>query len=107
MKKAAANNWAAVELKRANWAEAARQAGKVLELDPSNVKALFRRAQARRGLGELLEAELDVKAALLLEPGNAEVAALARKLKCAHEGRSRWLLAAEHAVLLRALRTAC
>jgi hypothetical protein len=34
----------------------------VLDLDPSNVKALYRRAQARVGLNELLEAELDVKA---------------------------------------------
>jgi FK506-binding protein 4/5 len=53
----------------------------VLDLDPSNVKALYRRAQARVGLNELLEAELDVKAGLLNEPSNADLLALQRKLK--------------------------
>ncbi|KAF8059684.1 FKBP65 [Scenedesmus sp. PABB004] len=83
VKKAAANNWAAVELKRRNWAEAAKQATKVLELDPCNVKALYRRASARMGLSELLEAELDVKAGLLVEPDSADLAALHRRLKVA------------------------
>jgi hypothetical protein len=35
VKKACANNWAAVELKRKNWAEAANQATKVRRLDGS------------------------------------------------------------------------
>ncbi|KAF6263773.1 hypothetical protein COO60DRAFT_342981 [Scenedesmus sp. NREL 46B-D3] len=81
VKKACANNWAAVELKRKNWAEAASQATKVLELEPSNIKALYRRAQARIGLGELLEAELDIRSGLLGEPDNADLTALNRKLK--------------------------
>jgi hypothetical protein len=33
------------------------------------------------GLSELLEAELDIKAGLLAYPGNADLAALGRKLK--------------------------
>jgi hypothetical protein len=53
----------------------------VLELDPTNIKALYRRAQARMGLGELLEAELDIRAGLLSEPDNADLNALNRKLK--------------------------
>uniref|UniRef100_A0A383W6I9 peptidylprolyl isomerase n=1 Tax=Tetradesmus obliquus TaxID=3088 RepID=A0A383W6I9_TETOB len=81
VKKACANNWAAVELKRKNWGEAASQATKVLELDPTNIKALYRRAQARMGLGELLEAELDIRSGLLNEPENADLVALNRKLK--------------------------
>eukprot|EP00775_Hariotina_reticulata_P005268 gene5268-5503_t len=81
VKKACMNNWAAVELKRHNWAEAAKQASKVLDLDPSNVKALYRRAQARMALNELLEAELDVKAGLLKEPTNSDLLVLQRKLK--------------------------
>jgi FK506-binding protein 4/5 len=53
----------------------------VLELDPCNIKALYRRAQARIGTGDLLEAELDIKAGLLNEPDNADLNALNRKLK--------------------------
>lgn len=45
------------------------------------MKALYRRAQARMGLGELLEAELDIKAGLLSEPDNTDLQALHRKLK--------------------------
>lgn len=84
VKKAAALNLAAAELKRggpAGYAEAARQASKVLELDPLNVKALYRRAAARLALGEVLEAELDVRAGLCAAPDSADLAALQRKLK--------------------------
>jgi hypothetical protein len=40
-----------------------------------------RRAQGHMGLCELLEAELDIKAGLLAHPDNADLVALARKLK--------------------------
>jgi hypothetical protein len=43
-------NLAAVELKQHNWKEARKHASKVLETDPTNVKALYRRAQALVGL---------------------------------------------------------
>jgi len=43
-------NLAAVELKLQQWKEAHNHAGKVLEMDPSNVKALYRRAQALVGM---------------------------------------------------------
>lgn len=81
VKKAASLNLAAAALKQANWGEAVKQASKVLEVDPANVKALYRRAQARMALSDLLEAELDIKAGLLAHPDNADLAALARKLK--------------------------
>eukprot|EP00878_Enallax_costatus_P000765 GHUV01000883.1.p1 GENE.GHUV01000883.1~~GHUV01000883.1.p1 ORF type:complete len:637 (+),score=229.81 GHUV01000883.1:67-1911(+) len=81
IKKACMNNWAAVELKRKNWAEAAKQASKVLDVDPSNVKALYRRAQARMGLAEFVEAEVDIKSGLLTEPENADLQSLYKRLK--------------------------
>ena len=37
----------------------------VLEGDASNVKALYRRAQAQLALGYIIEAQMDVKAVLL------------------------------------------
>lgn len=40
-----------------------------------------RRAQARMALGDLLEAELDIKSGLLTSPDNTDLAALQRKLK--------------------------
>lgn len=81
VKKTCSNNWAAVELKRKNYAEAAKQATKVLDMEPSNVKALYRRAQARMGLAEYVEAEVDIKAGLLTEPENADLQALYKRLK--------------------------
>lgn len=40
----------------------------VLEAEPSNVKALFRRAHAHLAQQDFLEAELDIRAALLVRP---------------------------------------
>ena len=40
----------------------------VLESDPSNVKALYRRAQAYLGLQDFVEAQVDIKAALQVRP---------------------------------------
>lgn len=74
-------NLAAVELKRERWADARKHCSKVLEADPSNVKALYRRAQALVGLQEVVEAERDVKAALLEDPGSHDLLALERRVK--------------------------
>ena len=81
LRKTAWLNLAAVELKQQRWADAAKHAGKVLELDPANVKALYRRAQALVGLQELLEAERDVKAALLADPESRDLLALDKRVK--------------------------
>lgn len=46
---------------------------KCLEAEPGNIKALFRRAKAQNALGEWEAAKPDLKRALELEPGNADV----------------------------------
>lgn len=45
----------------------------MLEADSGSIKALYRRAQALLGAGDLVEAERDVKAGLLLEEGNKDL----------------------------------
>ncbi|GFH20602.1 peptidylprolyl isomerase, partial [Haematococcus lacustris] len=64
-----------------SWAAAAKEASRVLEQDSFNVKALYRRAQAYIGTADFAEAEADVKKGLSAEPGNADLAALLKKLK--------------------------
>ena len=53
----------------------------MLEIDSGNIKALYRRAQAHLGARDFLEAELDVNRALVLQPGNAEMVALGKKIR--------------------------
>ncbi|KAL3772210.1 hypothetical protein ACHAW5_009357 [Stephanodiscus triporus] len=48
-------------------------ASKVLDIDPNNVKALYRRAVAHRSMGDLDSAKDDLRAALGAEPNNAAV----------------------------------
>lgn len=81
LRKSAWLNLAAVELKRGNHKDAAKHCTKVLEADPANVKALYRRAQALTGLQELIEAERDIKAALDIEPASTDLLALAKRVK--------------------------
>ncbi|MGQ3164985.1 MAG: hypothetical protein ACT6T3_22465, partial [Agrobacterium sp.] len=52
MRKSAALNLAAAHLKQQSWAAAAKEASRVLEQDSFNVKALYRRAQVPRTLGQ-------------------------------------------------------
>ncbi|GLT95653.1 hypothetical protein SLE2022_133210 [Rubroshorea leprosula] len=70
-------NNAACKLKLGEYHEATRLCSKVLEVDPLNVKALFRRSQAYLNLSELEKAEVDIKRALTLDPSNREL-----KLEC-------------------------
>ncbi|KAJ6380745.1 hypothetical protein OIU77_029612 [Salix suchowensis] len=49
------------------------RSGESLELDPLNVKALFRRSQAYLKTSELEKAEADIKKALAIDPNNREV----------------------------------
>ncbi|KAG1330862.1 Peptidylprolyl isomerase [Cocos nucifera] len=66
-------NNAACKLKLKDYKQAEKLCTKVLELDSSNVKALYRRAQAYIQLADLDLAELDIKKALEIDPDNRDV----------------------------------
>jgi len=66
-------NRAAAYLKLGKSEDAERDCIKVLQLNPNNVKALFRRSQARRELENLDDAQADLDKALALEPTNESV----------------------------------
>ncbi|KXZ45163.1 hypothetical protein GPECTOR_57g453 [Gonium pectorale] len=76
-------NLAAMDIKKQHWKDALRHCNNVLDIDSQNVKALYRRAQARMGLQELVEAETDIKNALYVEPNNADLLVLQKRLKVA------------------------
>lgn len=54
---------------------------KVLELDSSNVKALYRRCQAFMYTSDFVEAEQDIKNARIIEPKNKDLIMLHKQLK--------------------------
>ncbi|KAF6151867.1 hypothetical protein GIB67_010441 [Kingdonia uniflora] len=54
---------------------------KVLELEPLNVKALYRRSQSYLKASELEKAEIDLKKALTIDPNNRIVKLEYSKLK--------------------------
>lgn len=81
IKKAVHLNLAAAHIKQANHKQAIIEAGKVLDLDPINVKALYRRAQAYIAQGDYVEAEQDIKKGLIEHADNVDLLALHRKLK--------------------------
>ncbi|KAI6098852.1 TPR-like protein [Pisolithus croceorrhizus] len=66
-------NRAAAYLKLGKNEDAERDSTKVLSLNPNNVKAFFRRGQARRPLGNFDGARQDFNEALRLEPSNISV----------------------------------
>ncbi|GAW09897.1 RNA polymerase II-associated protein 3 [Lentinula edodes] len=66
-------NRAAAYLKLGKNEDAERDCTTVLTLNTSNVKAFFRRAQARRGLEKLAEAQEDLEQAISLDPSNQSV----------------------------------
>ncbi|KAK3026330.1 hypothetical protein RJ639_041379 [Escallonia herrerae] len=74
-------NNAACKLKLEQYPEASRLCTEVLELDPSNVKALFRRSQAYLRTSQLENAEADIKRALSIDPDNREVKLGYKELK--------------------------
>lgn len=63
-------NSAASQLRLRKWGAATKAASKVLDLEPVNVKALFRRAQAYREMEDYDLAEIDLKKAMEQEPNN-------------------------------------
>jgi FKBP-type peptidyl-prolyl cis-trans isomerase/tetratricopeptide (TPR) repeat protein len=81
LRKAVALNQAAAALRAKDYALARDAATRALDVDPSNAKGLYRRAQALAALGELVEAERDVRAALDADPASADVRALERRVR--------------------------
>eukprot|EP00983_Pelagomonas_calceolata_P099650 1158481-Pelagomonas_calceolata.AAC.4 len=81
VKKGASLNLAAANLKLKDYKEAIKNCDKALEVDSNNTKALYRRAQAFMGQGDNVEAEQDVKSALLLAPRDPDLLALQKKLR--------------------------
>ncbi|KAF3645270.1 Peptidyl-prolyl cis-trans isomerase FKBP65 [Capsicum annuum] len=61
--------------------EASKMCSKVIEYDPCNVKALFRRAQAYLRINELEKAEIDIKKALQVDPNNRDVKVMYKEVK--------------------------
>ncbi|KAM3386515.1 hypothetical protein ACQJBY_009846 [Aegilops geniculata] len=74
-------NNAACKLKLKDYKEAEKLCTKVLELESTNVKALYRRAHAYTELVDLELAELDIKKALEIDPDNREVKVAYKALK--------------------------
>lgn len=67
------SNLAMCQLKSGNYDMAIINCTKCLEIDCNNVKALFRRAQARTGRNDYDEALEDYRAALKIDPNNQEI----------------------------------
>lgn len=74
-------NNAACKLKLKDYKEAKELCTEVLESDSTNVKALYRRAQAHIHLVDLDLAEADIKKALEIDPDNRDVKLGYRRLK--------------------------
>ena len=70
------NNMAMCYLKLEKWHKARENCRYVLELEPDNVKALYRRAQTYSEEKNWDEAEADIKKALELSPDDKAVARL-------------------------------
>ncbi|XP_076959123.1 peptidyl-prolyl cis-trans isomerase FKBP62-like [Bidens hawaiensis] len=66
-------NNAACQLKLKEYKQAEKLCTKVLELEGTNVKALYRRAQAYINVADLDLAEIDIKKALEIDPNNKDV----------------------------------
>lgn len=66
-------NNAACQLKLKDYKQAEKLCTKVLELESTNVKALYRRAQAYINVADLDLAEIDIKKALEIDPNNKDV----------------------------------
>ncbi|GAY43643.1 hypothetical protein CUMW_076070 [Citrus unshiu] len=74
-------NNAACKLKLEDYSETSSLCTKVLELEPLNVKALYRRSQAHLKTSELEKAEADIKRALTIDPNNRDVKLVYMELK--------------------------
>jgi FK506-binding protein 4/5 len=66
-------NLAAICLKMKTFLDVVEQCTKALDLEPDNVKGLFRRGQAHVKLNDYNDAKLDLQKALQIEPENKAV----------------------------------
>lgn len=82
-------NQAAIYSKQKKWDKVIKNCGIVIDKQPTNVKAYFRRGTARMNYGFLEEAKNDLLKAQELDPKNADVVStlktLAQKQKEANE----------------------
>ncbi|KAE9599730.1 hypothetical protein Lal_00045764 [Lupinus albus] len=83
-------NKAACKLKLGEYSEASRLCTKVLEKDPLNVKALYRRCQAYLKTSDLEKAEADIKRALIIDPNNRDIKIEYKELKHKQKQYSRY-----------------
>ena len=88
-------NLSTVLFKSQKYRVSAEVAGQALAVDADNVKARFRRAVARRQLGDLEAARTDLRAALAVDPGSAackkELVAIKKELEAAKENQKKAL----------------
>ncbi|KAL2320604.1 hypothetical protein Fmac_029573 [Flemingia macrophylla] len=83
-------NNAACKLKLGEYIEASRLCTKVLEQDPSNIKALYRRCQAYLKTSDLEKAEADIKRALIIDPNNRDIKLEYKELKLKQKEYNRY-----------------
>jgi len=86
VKAALYNNVAMCYLKLQKWIKARENCNYVLEIDPDNAKAMFRRAQANTEEKKWKEAEVDLKRALELQPDDKGIA---RQLQIVAKGKKK------------------
>lgn len=85
-------NIGACKLKMSNWQGAIDSCLEALEMDPSNTKALYRKAQGWQGLKEYDQALADLKKAQEIAPGDKAIQAELLKVK---QMIKKWFLIAE------------
>ena len=74
------SNLAACQLKLERYQHVIENCSKVIQMEASNIKAFYRRAQAHVALNNFDEAGFDIKKALLLDPKNRELLQLTKQL---------------------------
>jgi len=89
LKKACELNRAACYLKVDNFSDAKKSSETVLKEDPTNTKALYRRAQASHGLKDFADCIRDMKQMVMNDPQNAEFRKLLEKARTAQKEEDR------------------
>ena len=75
------SNRAATYLKTLNYTECVNDCNSALEIDPSALKAYYRRAQAYSALGDLTKAYSDLNLIIRMDPKKADAINLMRTVK--------------------------